>query len=144
MTNYWILVGSKESVMKGIKGGFAQASHGKSHPLRRLSMGDGIIYYSPKLDENGKVSCQRFTALGCVVGDEVYKADLGNNITPARRNVQYLSARETAVTPLISRLSFIKEKEVWGSVFRFSIIRVPVEDFKIIANAMHTKESVHV
>jgi len=45
---YWMLVASKNHVQLGIQSGIAQACHGKAHPLKRMSVGDGIIYYSPK------------------------------------------------------------------------------------------------
>ncbi|MEZ4980390.1 MAG: EVE domain-containing protein [Saprospiraceae bacterium] len=45
---FWIIVGSKDHVKKGVEGGFAQAGHGKSAPLKRMSKGDYIEYYSGK------------------------------------------------------------------------------------------------
>ena len=44
---YWIAVVSKEHVMKGVQGGFAQAGHGKSAPLKKMKKDDWLIYYSP-------------------------------------------------------------------------------------------------
>ena len=46
---YWIGVVSRDHVMTGVAGGFAQVGHGKSAPLRRMSAGDWLIYYSPKI-----------------------------------------------------------------------------------------------
>lgn len=137
MTNYWILVASKNHVKTSVAGGFAQSAHGKTHPLRRMKEGDGVIYYSPKIEYGGKDICQAFTAIGCVVGEEIFKIDLGNNTAPARRKVQYLSCRDASITPLIKRLSFIKDKERWGNIFKFGVIHIPTEDFAMIATAMH-------
>jgi hypothetical protein len=136
MTNYWILVAAKNHVLQGVTGEYAQAAHGKSNPLRRLKVGDGIIYYSPKLELGGTVSCQRFTALGCVVGEELYQVNLDDKFNPYRRHVKYLTSHETALTPLIPRLKFIKDKERWGNIFKFGIIHIPPEDFKLIATSM--------
>lgn len=136
MTKYWILVASKNHVMQGVAGNFAQTCHGKAHPLRRMQVGDGLIYYAPKMEYGDSTPYQRFTAIGHVVGESLYQYDMGNNVMPYRREVNYLSSRDVPIAPLIERLSFIKDKARWGTVFRFGIIHVPVEDFKIIATQM--------
>jgi hypothetical protein len=43
---YWIGVASWEHILLGVQGGFAQFSHGKRGPARRLRAGDGLIYNS--------------------------------------------------------------------------------------------------
>jgi len=135
MTKYWILVASKNHVMQGVAGNFAQTTHGKAHPLRRMQVGDGLIYYSPKTEYGDTTPYQRFIAIGHVVGESVYQLDV-NNTKQNRREVNYLSCRDVPVAPLIERLSFIKDKARWGTVFRYDILHVPVEDFKIIATQM--------
>lgn len=137
MTNYWILVAPKNHVLKSTHGGYAEAAHGKSNPLRRMNAGDGVIYYSPKLDESGEVRCQAFTALGCVVGEDVYQVEGSSGSVINRRKVKYLSVRDASITPLISRLSFIKNKEKWGNIFKFEVIHISVEDFALLATAMN-------
>lgn len=136
MTNYWVVIAPKDHVVSGMRGGFAQTGHGKAHPLRRMGVGDGVICYSPKLEFGARDPYQRFTAIGTVVGPEVYRADLGNNIQPYRREVRYFSSRDLPIAPLISRLNFIKDKERWGNIFKFGIIRIPREDFMLIASNM--------
>jgi len=136
MTKYWILVAAKNHVLQGVAGNFAQTCHGKAHPLRRMQVGDGLIYYSPKTAYGETTPFQRFMAIGHVVGENVIQFDLGNNLKPHRREVNYLSCRDVPVAPLIERLSFIKDKARWGTVFRYDILHVPVEDFKIIATLM--------
>lgn len=137
MTKYWIMIAPKNHVKQGVVGGYAQACHGKSHPLRRLGVGDGVIYYSPKIEYAGEALCQSFTAIACVTGDEVYQVDLGNKTATHRRNVKYISARDASITPLVSRLSFITDKHRWGGLFRYNIIRIPTEDFALIATMMN-------
>lgn len=137
MTNYWILVSPRKQVKSGVAGGYVQADHGKAHPLRRMGVGDGLICYSPKLEFGGDVACQSFTAIGCVVGEEVYKFDMGDNFLPHRREVKYLMSRDTPIAPLINRLAFIKDKASWGHIFKYSIIHISAEDFKYIATTMN-------
>ena len=40
---FWIGVMSKEHVMRGVAGGFAQVCHCKGGPLRRMHTGDWLI-----------------------------------------------------------------------------------------------------
>jgi hypothetical protein len=46
---YWIIVASKDHLQRGLAGGFIQANHGKAAKLKRMSLGDWIIFYSPKI-----------------------------------------------------------------------------------------------
>jgi hypothetical protein len=136
MTKYWILVASKNHVLQGIAGNFAETCHGKAHPLRRMQVGDGLIYYSPKLQYGETTPYQRFMAIGHVVGEKVYQLQQPDKSLLNRREVNYLTCRDVPVAPLIERLSFIKDKARWGTVFRYDILHVPVQDFKIIAALM--------
>ncbi len=61
---YWIGVSSKEHVMRGVQGGFAQVCHGKAGPLKQMQPNDWLIYYSPTLEFGGKEPCKAFTAVG--------------------------------------------------------------------------------
>jgi len=45
---FWIGVASKDHVLRGIDGGFCQLCHGSAQPLKRMSVGDWLIYYSSK------------------------------------------------------------------------------------------------
>lgn len=49
MTRYWIGVASREHVQRGITEGICQVCHGKAGPLKFMSPGDWIIYYSPTI-----------------------------------------------------------------------------------------------
>jgi len=139
MTKYWIAVASKNHVANGVKGGFAQVCHGKAAPLRRLKIGDGIIYYSPKLEFGADAACQEFTAIGKVVGEEVYQYDMGGGFVPYRRDIKYHSANSVSIKPLIPKLNFITDKQKWGYKFRFGLFEVPAEDFKLIEDNMLAK-----
>ena len=134
---YWMLVASKNHVLRGVEGGFAQACHGKAQPLKRMHGGDGIIYYSSKLVFEEDIPCQEFTALGKVVGEEVYAFDMGNGFVPYRRDIQYDKKVHAApIKPLIEKLEFIKDKQKWGYPFRFGAFEISPRDFKLIADAM--------
>lgn len=139
MTKYWILIAPKNLVSRAVAESYVQSGHGKSYPLKRMNLGDAFIYYSPKLEYGGEVQCQRFTAIGYVVGEKVYQVDQGNKLTPSRRDVKYLLCTDTQIRPLIPNLSFIKDKQHWGNIFKFDIIQIQAEDFMLIAKTMNTK-----
>jgi EVE domain len=135
-TRFFIGVASREHVLIGVSGGFAQFGHGKMAPAKRLATGDWVIYYSSKERISKAGRCQRFTALGRVVDDELMRVEQAPGFTPWRRRMEYLEAREVEIRPLLDHLSFISDKSRWGAVFRFGIIEIPRDDFMRIAKRM--------
>ena len=109
---FWIGVVSREHIHVGVKGGFIQLGHGKKAPLQRLRASDGLAMYSPRTAYPDGEPLQ------------------------ARVDVTFFDANEAPIKPLIDALSFIKNKTQWGSAFRFGQIKIPAEDFKLIAKAM--------
>jgi len=130
---FWIGVASRQHVLLGVKEGFAQLCHGKAQPLKRMAKGDWIVYYSPQEILGEKRPCQRFTALGEVVGERVYPVQMAPGFTPFRRDIRYLPTHEAAIHPLLERLAFIKDRRHWGYVFRFGHLQIPEADFRLIA-----------
>src|SRR5271154_5958240 len=118
MARFWITVASREHVLLGVAGGFAQVCHGKSGPLKRMAEGDWIIYYSPTDKFGDKTSYRHFTALGKVNSGEPYAFAMSSDFIPWRRNITFVSSHEMAIEPLIDRLSFIHDKRRWGFPFR--------------------------
>lgn len=141
-TRYWMIVASKDHVQRGMAGGFIQANHGKPAPLKRMSAGDWVIFYSPKLVYGEPEKCQCFTALVRVVDENIYQQDMGNDFVPFRRKVQILPSKEVSILPLIDDLTFIKDKTHWGAPFRFGILQIPEEDFRLIASRMVEDKSL--
>ena len=136
---YWIGVVSREHVLRGVAGGFAQIGHGKGAPLRRMKVGDWLVYYSPVETLDEAVPCRRFTAIGRVRGGEVYQVDMGGGFQPFRRDVDYRTATEAPIAPLIAALDFIPDKKRWGFPFRRGILAIGAADFARIAAAMHAE-----
>ncbi|MCV7226225.1 EVE domain-containing protein [Mycolicibacterium komossense] len=135
MTN-WINTVSREHVRRAVEGGFTQADHGKPDRLRRMGSGDRIAFYSPKTDYPDGDPLQAFTAIGRLVGDEVYQVEISADFRPYRRNVEFLDCAETPIKPLIDHLGFIEDKKRWGFRFRFGLFQVNDHDFEVIAAAM--------
>jgi len=138
---YWIGVASKEHVKTGVAGGFSQLCHGKAQPLRRMDVGDGLIYYSPKEKFGEDALCQQFTAIGEVVGSEVYPFEIFPGFVPYRRDIRFFDAADVSIRPLIEKLSFIKNKTHWGYAFRYGHLEIPRADFELIAAKMLNKKT---
>ncbi len=133
---FWIGVVSRAHVQIGVSGGFVQLNHGKKAPLQRLHAADGFVFYSPKTSFPNGEPCQMFTAIGVVKSGEIYRAEMDENFHPFRVDVRFFNAREAAIRPLLDQLSFITDRAHWGAAFRFGQLKVPAQDFKIIAEAM--------
>lgn len=138
-TRYWIGVVSESHVKLGVAGGYAQVCHGKSAPLNKMQKGDYFIYYSPKTDMNTGESLQMFTAIGQVVGEEVYQYEMFPDFVPFRRDIQYFPCNYADIKPLLHKFSFIKDVKKWGFIFRQGHFEITKEDFTIISEAMNVK-----
>lgn len=140
MPQYWIGVVSRAHVQRGKQGGFAQVCHGKQAPLKRMQPGDWLIYYSPTEIFGEKTPCRKFTAIGQVTERAPYQFQMAPDFIPWRRDVNYVAAQEVPIEPLITQLSFIKNKRSWGYVFRFGLFAIPAADFELIAAQMLVKK----
>lgn len=133
---YWIGVASREHVHLGVAGGFSQLCHGKAQPLKRMAVGDWLIYYSPKERFEETAPCQKFTAIGKVVGEDIYPFEMFPGFVPYRRNINFLEAADAPIRSLLEQLSFIKDKNRWGYAFRFGHLEIQKADFEIISTSM--------
>lgn len=133
---YWIGVVSQSHVARGVAGGFAQLCHGKAAPLKRMQVGDWLVYYSPKTEMTDGEPLQCFTAIGKVVGNDVYEFAMTPEFVPYRRDIAYLPCTAAPIQPLIPQLSFIKDPKRWGYPFRMGQIEMTRQDCELIAKAM--------
>ncbi len=134
--NYWIGVVSRSHVRLGVQGGFVQLGHGKRAPLARLQAGDGLVMYSPRTSYPDGEALQSFTAISIVTSGEIYQVEMTPVFKPYRIDVTFLDCREVPIKPLVERLSFIGSKTNWGAAFRFGQLKIPADDFALIAQAM--------
>lgn len=136
MLRYWITVASREHVLLGVAGGFAQVCHGKPGPLKLMKPGDWIVYYSPVEIFGQKKPYRRFTAVGKVDEGEPYQYAMSKDFVPWRRNVTFVPVQEAPIEPMLEDLSFIRDKRRWGFPFRRGCFSVPLDDFSRIARSM--------
>ncbi|MDQ1159036.1 hypothetical protein QE385_003363 [Sphingomonas sp. SORGH_AS 950] len=114
-SRHWIAVASAEHVALGRSLGFMQVCHGKAAPLRRLTPGDGVIYYSPVSRFGGKDRLQAFTGIGTVADGMPYQVEMAPGFTPWRRNVHWRAAHETPIHPLLGDLAFVGDGKIGGT-----------------------------
>ncbi len=124
----------------GVEGGFTQTGHGKTSGLKRLKVGDWLVFYSPKTGLRNGDKLQAFTAMGEVADDELYQVEMSPGFRPWRRNMRFADCAQTQIGPLIDELTFIKDKRRWGYVFRFGLFEIPEPDFELIRRAMGVRE----
>lgn len=127
---------SKDHVMTGVKQGFAQAGHGRRDFMSKPAKDDWIVYYSPKDKfEEGEIY-QKFTAIGKITDDEPYQPNARKGFKAYRRNVAYITCQDAPIRPLISELSFIKNKERWGLYLLSGFREISQADFDLVKKAM--------
>jgi hypothetical protein len=139
----WVAVASAEHVLRGRQGGFMQVCHGKAGPLRRVSPGDRVAYYSPTVHFGGKDRLQAFTAIGTVLEGDPYEVDLGDGFRPFRRDVGWdAGTGDAGIAPLLDRLSFTAGRQRWGYALRFGLLRATPGDLEAIGEAMRAVRRV--
>jgi hypothetical protein len=131
MTRSWIAVASAGHVRIGRARGFMQVCHGKGGPLRRISPGDRVAYYSPTEAFGGKDRLQAITAVGVVRPGAPYQADMGDGFRPFRRDVDWHEAAEVPIRPLLGSLAFTRETN-WGYQLRFGLFEIAHDDMELI------------
>ena len=139
MQKSWIAVASAEHVRIGRSNGFMQVCHGKGGPLRRVSPGDHVAYYSPTEILGSKDARQSFTAIGTVKTGDPYSFDMGNGFVPSRRDVDWDEAHATSIRPLLDKLEFTAGRPNWGAQLRFGLLQISAADFELIEAAMKNK-----
>lgn len=139
---YWIIVASKDHVKNALTHGIAQTCHGKASPLKRMHKDDYIIYYSGKHSLTKPEPCQQFTAIGKVLDDDIYQVNTSEDFCPSRRNIDFLTAKDISILPLISKLNFIPNKSKWGYPFRFGMLEIDEHDFELISSGMLAEDYV--
>jgi hypothetical protein len=132
----WLAVASADHARRGRELGIMQVCHGKGGPLKRLRVGDGVVYYSPTVAFGGKDRLQAFTCIGVVRDERIYQADMGGGFQPFRRDVEFAEANEASILPLLDELELTRGKRNWGYPFRFGLLEITPRDFATISAAM--------
>ena len=118
-----------------------QSGHGKELPLKRMSKGDAVIFYSPTTSLESGEPLKKFTALARLIDDHIYQVTVSNSFRPYRKNAKYFTCQEADILPLIEQLKFITNKKSWGFRFKFGLFEIPKKDFAIIIRAMKAENT---
>lgn len=66
----WVIVAARDHARRWLRDGFVMANHGKRAPLARMTVGDGILIYSPKTDFPDGEPFRAIAIVGEVTGEE--------------------------------------------------------------------------
>lgn len=133
---YWIIVASKDHVLKGKEGGFCQACHGKEWPLEKMKPGDGVLFYSSKETFGSSKPYQKFTAVGKIKEGDIYQTEMEPGFKPYRRELEFQSCREVTIHPLLGQLHLVDDPKKWGYKFMNGFLEIDKHDFKLILTRM--------
>ncbi|MEY2954179.1 MAG: hypothetical protein RLZZ401_2266 [Pseudomonadota bacterium] len=140
MRKNWIAVASAVHARRGSAAsdgpGYMQVCHGKAAPLKRVQGGDRVAYYAPTVSMGGKDKLQCFVSIGLVLPGDPYAFDMGHGFVPFRKDVQYVSALEASILPLVPAFEFVESPSRWGYKFQFGLFEVSDHDMRLIASAM--------
>ena len=144
--DYWLGVVQREHVLRGVELGIAQLNHGAKAPVRRMSPGDGFVYYSPRASMKSAAypegdPLREFTAIGVIADGEAYQDDSvmypGSDFRPWRRRVDYvMDAAPAPIAPLLDVLELTRGNRNWGLVMRRGHVQLTKHDFDAIAGSM--------
>lgn len=73
---HWVIVASRDHAMRGLGNGFVMANHGKRAPLARMSVGDGVLLYSPTTTYPRGEPLRALTVVGEITGLEPEESDV--------------------------------------------------------------------
>jgi hypothetical protein len=133
---YWIAVVPRDHAEAAVANGVVEVSYGRAEPLARMQPGDGLLFYSAREHSQNGDALQAFTAIGRIGDGPVFEAPPAPPAPTFRRDAEWLAATPAPIRPLLDDLTFIRNKANWGGAFRFGLLRVPREDFEVIAAAM--------
>ena len=134
---YWISVVSKDLVLAGMAGGYAQATGERAASLDALRKDDVIFFYSPGTLFRAGTVLQAFTAAARVADDMLYQPEVQTPVRPWRLNVAPIPADETPIEPLLPQLAFVRDKANWGASLPRGVFEIGEDDARVIAAAMH-------
>ncbi|MEM6637075.1 MAG: EVE domain-containing protein [Pseudomonadota bacterium] len=139
MQRYWIAVAHRKQALAAASAGVVAVSHGKEAPLRKLSTGDGGIYYAPKSDFEGE-TVQAFVALARVTGADTSERTMpGSPFRPFGRDAESQKIIETPLRPMLEDLGFVRSPRHRGMAFLRPFFEIENADYQHSTAAMGDK-----
>src|SRR5699024_4765295 len=128
---HWVIVASRDHALRGVQSGFIMANHGKRAPLARMSVGDGILIYSPTTTYPSGEPLRAITIAGEVTGTEPEPSEA---IPGGFRRAAALSEIE----PL--PLAVIRE-HLPTARLRFGFFELPAADAEAISGLVSARDA---
>lgn len=105
----WVIVVAQDHARRGLEHGFIMTNHGKRAPLARMSVGDGILIYSPRTRFTNGEPLKAITIVGEVTGKEPTESPVINGgycLAASLREIAPLALDRIRDQLPISRLRF--------------------------------------
>lgn len=134
---FWLGVAQRDSVLRSVHRGMAEAAQGARESLENMNESDGLVYYSPRATFEGEV-LREFTAIGRIApGPAFQSGDSYSAYNPWRRRTDYdTDAVAASIRPLLSILDFTRGNPDWGYQLRRGLIEISRHDFEVIRQQM--------
>ncbi|KAI8802549.1 hypothetical protein BJ742DRAFT_778101 [Cladochytrium replicatum] len=142
---YYLLVASRDHILKGIEGNFLQQRH--PHRLERLKAGDYIVVYAAKqqIGKDSKANrCRKVLGIAQAVDGNCLKltaeevlgtenaAACSSKVFYRKTNLQFIDDFVVKdFEPLIPRLGFVKNKSRWGLSLMRGFVEISKDDFDV-------------
>jgi len=131
--HYWVTNAAQEHVDIVRQKGYTQVNMGPKGPLETMNQGDWIVYYSPTiLFERPDTPYHKFTAISCLIDNNIYPQDPDNPVR-WRRNAEYFDCIPHHVKEFHQYVEFLKQYENWLDAFFQPIFEISKNDFVTIA-----------
>lgn len=136
--NYWVACITEDNLKVAFKAGLMGFNERIGRQLRRFEPGDMVTFYVPRVAFYSNKKIRKFVGLAKVKGRPYVsnKPIWANGVFPLRINIDVVSERSCDVESLIRKLSFIPNKENWGSAFLSGIRKISEEDFNLVRKTM--------
>ena len=69
---FWLGVAQRDSVLRSVHMGMAQAREGARTVLEQMNESDGLVYYSPRVAFEGE-ALREFTAIGRIAPGQAFQ-----------------------------------------------------------------------
>jgi predicted RNA-binding protein len=142
MMNFWICSMTQDNLDAGLEAGVIGFNEDVGRRLRRAEHGDKVIFYVPRRRfSKHSDGVRKLYGLAEVMDSFYESADpvWPNGVFPCRVKIKVVHRKSVDIRPLIKMLSFITNKENWGSAFLSSVRNIPESDFKLILSAYEGK-----
>jgi len=143
MKNYWVFPITEDNHLVCLKHKVVGAKKNNTR-IFQVKYGDIILFYISRmyLNKMGYPVKQFHSVVQC--NGPSYEAardsiDIFGSVYSQHLPIKIINRKKCDIKPLINKLSFIKNKENWGSAFLSGMRKISKSDYDIILNAFDDK-----